>query len=165
MKVYTSEALTMPYLKDGLLDDIIGGKAKVMWHGNEMVGRLGATQQRALDAAMAAGYLVTGQTKADARLRSAFFHRCENAVYPYVIVKRRQKYAAVEMDMISCRRLTEEQAKKAGLIMKGAAAEGCRLGYGSTLVWADKVPVDKAEAVAIALRDLWHETEAGQHDD
>jgi hypothetical protein len=138
--------------------------------GQKMPHKLKPSEWPAYEQAKETGYLVTpGNGLARVRLRNVYWHYCVDLGRPFVVAELRQRWAAVEMDLIEIPprpgergvswKLSDEAFKLIHALLGEVTRHGAWWSSGHVFCYSSGVPIEQARWLAermftIACQDL-----------
>lgn len=106
---------------------------------------------RTLAEAQAQGYIVDLRGS-DYKLRNRYFGWCEREDVPYIVIKRKTKYAEVVVDLIGqSYHMTEHAGREVGELLAAVDVRKRHQGIShgnSVILFAERVPIELAPSVA-----------------
>jgi hypothetical protein len=151
-------------------DRLVRGDEARYLFGQKMPHKLTPREWPAYEAAKEQGYLVTPSVGlARVRLRNCYWHYCVDLGRPFVVTELRQRWAAVEMDLIEipprpddrdmCWKLSDRAYKQIDALLGEVTRRGAWWSSGHVFCYSNGVPINQARWVAermftIACTDL-----------
>ena len=158
MKERNIKSFILPSIPLEELNQAITGKVLIKWNGQPMCLRLTKSERSTFEDAKEKHYLIQRSTKRN-NLTSAYWHWCEAVSEVYICIKKRRRYASLELDMITKQnrkeketsRLTKQAQKEVLELIYLYYEPGSSISIGDQYISVSEIIYENAEKLASLL--------------